>query len=80
MSIGGYFTFTFNAGARPRRGGEGVEVGLLGCSHTQIQIKKRKTCIFVDRIISTVLRDLTVSRNRPLKSSDDSYIEIPKKK
>jgi hypothetical protein len=39
-----------------------------------------KNTIFVDIIISKVLRDLPVSRNQPLKSADDQHITIFKYK
>jgi hypothetical protein len=45
-----------------------------------LQNRNLKNTYFVDIMISKVLRDLHFSRNQTLKSADDQYIRILKKK
>jgi hypothetical protein len=44
------------------------------------QNRNLKNTGFVDIVISKALRDLSFSRNQPLKSADDQYIRILKNK
>jgi hypothetical protein len=48
-----------------------------GGSPSQIEIKKT---VFLDKMVSRVLRDLPFNRNQPLKTADDLYIRILKNK